>query len=216
MRTCVFSLRTGLWTVLTLATLLSPMLANGKHTKSYRPAVVSTDPGAMIETSHGTIVIRLFPKDAPKTVANFTKLTNQGFYDRKGMVFHRVVPGFVVQTGDPTGTGMGGSGEMIPLEVKNKLSHNAKGVVAMARSADLNSASSQFYITLNSQIALDGKYAIFGKVIKGLPVLDQIRQGDGMYGVKVIDLKTLPDAEKVDPPKQTFIRKWFTETANRS
>jgi cyclophilin family peptidyl-prolyl cis-trans isomerase len=149
-------------------------------------------PYAQMDTQRGTVVIALYPKAAPNTVANFIKLVNRGFYNQNGMTFHRVVPGFVVQTGDPTGTGEGGSDTRIPLEVKNKLSHNTKGTVAMARTAAPNSATSQFYITLTSQRQLDGKYAIFGRVIRGLPVLSQINQGDTVYGIRMITARDLP------------------------
>lgn len=145
--------------------------------------------GAVIETQRGDIAITLYENDAPKTVANFKALAERGFYNGN-MVFHRVVPGFVVQTGDPTGTGYGGSDKRIALEVKNKLSHDAKGVVAMARGAGPDSATSQFYITLAPQTSLDGKYAIFGRVISGLDVLDKIGQGDRLYGVRLITLSS--------------------------
>lgn len=148
--------------------------------------------GAMIYTEKGNIYIEFYPDQAPKTVENFVHLVEKKFYDQPNMAFHRVVPGFVVQTGDPTGTGAGGSKERIILEAKNKLSHNAKGVVAMARSADPDSASSQFYITLTPQTALDGKYAIFGKVVSGLDVLDRIKKGDSLYGVSMVDLSNIP------------------------
>jgi cyclophilin family peptidyl-prolyl cis-trans isomerase len=118
------------------------------------------------------------------------------------MKFHRVIPGFVIQTGDPTGTGAGGSKETIPLEVKNTLSHDTKGMVAMARGADLHSATSQFYITLAPQRTLDGKYAIFGKVISGLDVLDKIEKGDMLYGVRPVAPNAATQEEK---PQKTDI-----------
>jgi peptidyl-prolyl cis-trans isomerase B (cyclophilin B) len=154
-------------------------------------AIVGEHQGALIYTEKGNIAIEFFPEQAPVTVKNFVTLVDKKFYDQPNMTFHRVVPGFVIQTGDPTGTGAGGSKDRIPLEAKNKLSHNAKGVVAMARNADPNSASSQFYITLAPQTSLDGKYAIFGKVVSGLDVLDQIKQGDKLYGVSMVDLTTV-------------------------
>jgi cyclophilin family peptidyl-prolyl cis-trans isomerase len=147
--------------------------------------------GAVISTQRGDVVIQLFPTDAPQTVANFRKLVESGFYSSGRMTFHRVVPGFVVQTGDPTGTGYGGSRDRVKLEVRNKLSHNAKGIVAMARSADPDSATSQFYITLKPQPTLDGKYAIFGKVIQGLDVLDKIEKGDRLYSVELRDVSDI-------------------------
>jgi cyclophilin family peptidyl-prolyl cis-trans isomerase len=123
------------------------------------------------------------------------------------MKFHRVVPGFVVQTGDPTGTGAGGSKKTVPLEAKNKLSHNAKGIVAMARGADPNSATSQFYITLAPQTSLDGKYAIFGKVISGIDVLDKIEKDDMMYGIRLVELSSV--VRDPAPEKKKFFSSLF-------
>jgi peptidyl-prolyl cis-trans isomerase B (cyclophilin B) len=154
-------------------------------------APVEKAQAAILETEKGAISIELFPKQAPNTVENFATLANEGFYNRGNMKFHRVIPGFVIQTGDPTGTGAGGSKKTIPLEAKNKLSHNTKGMVAMARGGDPDSASSQFYITLAPQTALDGKYAIFGKVVGGLDVLDKITKDDQLYAVRVVDPKEL-------------------------
>jgi cyclophilin family peptidyl-prolyl cis-trans isomerase len=130
----------------------------------------------------GKIVIQFFPEDAPNTVKNFIKLARVGFYD--GVVFHRVVPGFVVQGGDPTGTGLSGPGYTIDAEF-NKRRH-LKGSVAMARSEDPNSAGSQFYICLEAQPHLDGNYTVFGQVIEGMDVVTKIRQGDRMKSVAIV------------------------------
>lgn len=162
---------------------------------------------AVLETEKGNIAFELYPDMAPQTVTNFAKLVSEGFYNRYNMKFHRVVPGFVIQTGDPTGTGAGGSKEHIPLEAKNKLSHNTKGVVAMARGADPNSATSQFYITLAPQTSLDGKYAIFGKVISGLDVLDKIEKDDMLYGIKLVDINTI--TRDAAPEKKNFFSSMF-------
>ncbi|MFM7390563.1 MAG: peptidylprolyl isomerase [Vampirovibrionales bacterium] len=162
-------------------------------------ALAQEGSGALIQTTKGNIVVEFFAPEAPTTVANFKGLVKKEFYDQ-GMVWHRVVPGFVIQTGDPTNTGMGGSGKTIPLEVQNKLSHNAAGVLAMARSENPNSASSQFYITLAPATFLDGKYAVFGRVIQGLEVLPRIKQGDGVTSIRLVDTSALP-VEK-DSPKQ--------------
>jgi cyclophilin family peptidyl-prolyl cis-trans isomerase len=151
--------------------------------------------GALLQTSKGNIAIELYEDQAPITVRNFKKLVESGFYNSPKMNFHRVVPGFVVQTGDPTGTGYGGSPDTIPLEVDNKLSHNKKGMLSMARSGEPDSASSQFFITLAPQKHLDGKYAVFGRVLSGLDVLDQIKKGTRLYGIKLIDTKKV----RVDP-----------------
>jgi cyclophilin family peptidyl-prolyl cis-trans isomerase len=144
--------------------------------------------GARLKTAYGDIVVELFPKHAPKTVANFEALVASGFYNIPNLNFHRVVPGFVVQTGDPTGTGTGGSGKHIELEVHPDLSHTGKGILAMARSTDPDSASSQFYFTLDSQPHLDGKYAVFGRVIQGLSILDKLSQGDTVLGIQLQDV----------------------------
>lgn len=176
-----------------------------EESSAARPAVKAQ--AAVIETEKGSISIELYPDQAPLTVANFAKLINEGFYNKFNMRFHRVIPGFVIQTGDPTGTGAGGSKTPIPLEVKNKLSHNAKGVVAMARGSDPGSATSQFYITLAPQTVLDGKYAIFGKVIGGMDVLDKIEKGDMLYGVRLADIKTV--TRDPQPEKKKFFSNLF-------
>lgn len=170
-------------------------------------AAVPKAMAAVMETEKGNISFVLYPEQAPETVANFEKLVKDGFYSRFNMKFHRVVPGFVIQTGDPTGTGAGGSKTHIQLEAKNKLSHNTKGVVAMARGADPNSASSQFYITLAPQTSLDGKYAIFGKVVAGMDVLDKIEKDDMVYGIKLVE----QDAVVKDAPaeKKRFFSSLF-------
>lgn len=147
--------------------------------------------GARIQTEKGDVVMELYPREAPVTVENFVTLVKSGFYNQGNMKFHRVVPGFVVQTGDPTGTGAGGSRDRIPLEAKNELSHDAAGVVAMARGMAPDSATSQFYITLSPQERLDGKYAIFGRVISGIDILPQIERNDRVYAIELVDLRTV-------------------------
>ena len=131
----------------------------------------------VIEMENGKkMKIELYPDKAPITVANFEKLVKEGFYD--GLTFHRVIPGFMIQGGDPEGTGMGGSknkikGEFASNGVKNDLKHT-RGVVSMARSMMKDSASSQFFIMHKDAPHLDGEYAAFGKVIEGLDVIDEI------------------------------------------
>ena len=122
------------------------------------------------------IIIELYPDIAPITVENFKKLVSEGFYD--GLIFHRVIPGFMIQGGDPTGTGMGGPGWQIKGEfaangVKNDLKHT-RGVISMARSMDPNSAGSQFFIMHENAPHLDGQYAAFGKVVSGIEYVDEI------------------------------------------
>ena len=131
----------------------------------------------------GIIKIEFFPDDAPKTVENFITLAKKGFYD--GLAFHRVEPGFVVQGGDPKGDGTGGPGYKIKAEF-NKQPH-VRGVVAMARSNDPDSAGSQFYITLAPANFLDGKYTVFGKVTSGMDVVDKIKKGDKMKSVQIVE-----------------------------
>ena len=132
-----------------------------------------------IEMENGGIIqIELDPKAAPITAANFEKLVKQGFYD--GLIFHRVIRGFMIQGGDPTGTGCGGSGENIEGEFAinghdNPISH-VRGVISMARSQHPNSASSQFFIMHGDAPYLDGQYAAFGKVVSGMEVVDEIAE----------------------------------------
>tara|TARA_Y100000310_G_scaffold340387_1_gene435945 strand:+ start:1488 stop:1970 length:483 start_codon:yes stop_codon:yes gene_type:complete len=137
---------------------------------------------ATIETNKGIIELELFTEEAPITTKNFIKLAESGFYN--GLTFHRVEPGFVIQGGDPNGDGTGGSDENIPLEIAPGLTHS-KGTLAMARATDPNSASSQFYITLADAPFLDGNYAIFGKVISGMEVVESIGIGDVMTKVTI-------------------------------
>lgn len=136
-----------------------------------------------IETNKGLIVAEIYEEKTPITAKNFLDLTNQKFYD--GLTFHRHVPGFVIQGGDPKGDGTGGSKNEIPLEIIKGLHHD-KGVLSMARSSDPNSASSQFYITLDAAPHLDGSYAIFGRVLEGMDVVLSLREGDVMNTVKVV------------------------------
>lgn len=141
------------------------------------------NPKVEIKTNKGTIVAELFQKEAPITAGNFLTLTKEGFYD--GLTFHRYVPGFVVQGGDPNGDGTGGSPKTIPLEIIKGMKHEAF-MLSMARTNDPNSASSQFFITLAPTPHLDGSYALFGKVLSGQDVVLKLRQGDKMESVRVI------------------------------
>lgn len=126
---------------------------------------------ATIETNMGNIEIELFSGEAPKTVANFVKLAKSGFYD--GIIFHRVIPDFMVQTGDPTGTGMGGPGYSFADEFAPGLKHDKPGMLSMANSGP-NTNGSQFFITVAPTPWLDGKHAIFGRVVKGMDVVNAI------------------------------------------
>jgi len=131
----------------------------------------------------GEIKIDFFPEDAPKTVENFVTLAKKGFYD--GLTFHRVIPGFMAQGGDPKGSGSGGPGYKIKDEF-NKQKH-VRGTVAMARTDAPNSAGSQFYICFAPQPHLDGQYTVFGQVVSGMDVVDKIKVGDKMKSVKIVE-----------------------------
>ncbi|HKI59860.1 MAG TPA: peptidylprolyl isomerase [Mariprofundaceae bacterium] len=133
----------------------------------------------LIETDLGSIKIKLLPEVAPNTVANFKVLTGNGYYD--GVIFHRVISGFMAQGGDPTGTGTGGPGYKIDAEF-NETKH-VRGTVAMARTADPNSAGSQFYICFGPQPHLDRQYTVFGQVVEGMDVVDQVKNGTVMNKV---------------------------------
>lgn len=143
---------------------------------------------AVIETDKGTIKFSFYPDEAPKTVENFVKLANEGFYD--GCKFHRVVAGFVIQGGDPnskdddpTNDGQGGPGYTIVAEFSD-LKHE-EGTVAMARKSEPNSGGSQFYICLEAQPNLNGQYTVFGQVTEGLNVIQKIEKGDAMSKVYI-------------------------------
>ncbi|WP_236261874.1 peptidylprolyl isomerase [Erysipelothrix urinaevulpis] len=163
------------------------------------------------------IEIELYPEVAPNTVNNFIALIEDGFYD--GLMFHRVIPGFMIQGGDPEGTGMGGPGYAIAGEFKengfeNNLSHE-RGVLSMARSNNPDSAGSQFFIVVENSEYLDDAYAGFGKVISGMETVDEIVEVPRTFGDKPVDEqpqimkkvtvnlqgKTYPEPEKVTFPR---------------
>ena len=126
---------------------------------------------AVFETSMGTFKVELFEDKAPRTAQNFISLVNKGFYN--GLIFHRVIDGFMIQGGDPKGNGTGGPGYVIPDEFHKDLKHTGAGILSMAN-AGPNSGGSQFFITLDATPWLDGKHAIFGKVVEGLDVVKAI------------------------------------------
>lgn len=131
----------------------------------------------VIEMENGGVIeLELYPEAAPKTVKNFEKLVGEGFYD--GLIFHRVIKGFMIQGGDPLGNGMGGADEKLVGEFRangynNPIKHE-RGVISMARAYDPNSASSQFFIMHEDAPHLDGQYAAFGRVVSGMDVVDEI------------------------------------------
>lgn len=132
---------------------------------------VSENTRVLIKTSMGDIVVELYDKKAPKTVGNFLKLTNEGFYD--GIIFHRVIPNFMVQTGDPTGTGTGGPGYKFEDEFHPSLRHDQPGVLSMANSGP-NTNGSQFFITEKPTPWLDNKHSVFGRVVEGFDLVKQM------------------------------------------
>jgi peptidyl-prolyl cis-trans isomerase B (cyclophilin B) len=137
---------------------------------SQEPLVRDKNPIVVIETNYGPIELELFWKETPKTAENLLKLTLSGFYN--GLTFHRIIPNFVIQGGDPAGNGSGGPGYSIPFEKAD--TKHLRGSLGMARSQDPNSAGSQFYICLRPLPNLDGNYVVFGKVISGMDVVDKI------------------------------------------
>lgn len=154
--------------------------------------------------NYGVISLTLDGDTAPKTVANFIDLAERGFYD--GLTFHRVVEGFMIQGGDPTGTGMGGSGQSITGEFAqngydNSISH-LRGVISMARSQEMDSASSQFFIVQQDSTFLDGQYAAFGRVTEGMEIVDQICQDSANWERNtesglIVDLTQQPVIESI-------------------
>ncbi len=156
---------------------------NAKNTGSTNADLSKTKKDKItISTAKGDIQLEVYPEIMPVTVGNFEKLINSKFYD--GLTFHRVLD-WVTQGGDPKGNGSGGPGWTIKLET-SPLLKNTRGAVAMARSNDPDSAGSQFYILKKDAPWLDGKYAVFGRVIKGMEIVDQIKQGDKMQKVVLV------------------------------
>ena len=178
-----------LLTALVVALGASPAMTPAAWAQAPKPAEPQKGLARVSQTAEiamekgGIIKIEFFAGDAPKTVENFVTLAKKGFYN--GLTFHRIEPGFVVQGGDPKGDGTGGPGYKVKAEF-NKNKHD-RGAVAMARSNDPDSAGSQFYITLAPAHFLDGKYTVFGKVVSGMNIVDNIKKGDKMKSVTIMD-----------------------------
>ena len=133
-----------------------------------------------IDLKSGTVYIELYPEKAPNHVARIKELANEGFYD--GVVFHRVIDGFMAQTGDPTGTGTGSSDKPDLKAEFNDIRHE-RGIVSMARAQNINSANSQFFIMFENVPSLNGQYTAFGKVVQGMELVDEIKKGAGANGM---------------------------------
>lgn len=130
------------------------------------------------------VTIELFPKEAPGTVKNFAKLAGEGFYD--GLIFHRVIPGFVAQTGCPNGNGTGGPGYTIPCETENNPYKHTRGAVSMAHRGK-DTGGSQFFICFEPQPHLNGVHTVFGQVTDGMDTVDSILQGDRMESIRIVE-----------------------------
>ena len=152
----------------------------------------------VLQLKDGDVYIQMYPQVAPKHVARIKELTRQGFYD--GLKFHRVIDGFMAQTGDPRGNGTGGSGKNLEAEFNSV--HHGRGTVSMARASDPDSADSQFFICFKDAGFLDGQYTVWGQVVKGMEYVDNIKRGDARNNGtvinpdKIISMKVLADIKK--------------------
>jgi cyclophilin family peptidyl-prolyl cis-trans isomerase len=162
----------------------NPVLEGENMSTKSNVSAASKNPTAVIVTNKGTFKAELFLDKAPISSNNFISLARSGFYNN--LTFHRYVPGFVIQGGDPRGDGTGGSEKTIPLEIIPGLTH-VKGALGMARTQDPNSATSQFYVALEDIHQLDDSYAVFGQVTEGMDVVSRLRQGDRMTNVTITE-----------------------------
>lgn len=178
------------------ATLMSVLFLATAATAA-APTIKDPENTLLLQLKDGTVVIQLRPDLAPNHVERIKKLTREGFYD--GIVFHRVIEGFMAQTGDPTGTGGGGS-KYPDLKAEFNSGKHIRGTVSMARTSDPDSANSQFFICFNPVPDLDGKYTVFGQVISGMEFVDAIKKGAPGTGTvsgpdKIISLKVAADVK---------------------
>jgi len=189
------ALRTGIVGLIALVALggVAPVQAQEK---------LNLENTLYLDLEYGRVVIKLHPELAPKHVARVKELTRQGFYD--GLIFHRVIEGFMAQTGDPDGDGTGGSGQNLPAEFN--AGKHTRGAVSMARAANINSADSQFFIVLADAAHLNGQYTYWGEVVSGMEFVDQIRKGNPAangkvpYPDRIVRMQVAADA-KDDAPK---------------
>ncbi|MBI3441057.1 MAG: peptidylprolyl isomerase [Proteobacteria bacterium] len=181
--------------------LLSLVIALGMMTTSAIADAPAADPEntLYLDLTYGRVVIQLRPDLAPKHVARIKELVRKGFYD--GLIFHRVIAGFMAQGGDPTGTGRGGSGQTIPAEFSPE--PFVRGIVGAARASDINSADSQFFIMFDENSSLNNNYTVWGKVTSGMEFVDKIRKGEPpMNPDKIIKMQVAADADKATKNKQ--------------
>lgn len=171
----------------------------GIFTASIANAAEIKDPEntLILQLKDGNVIIEMYPDVAPNHVARIKELVRQGFYD--GLKFHRVIEGFMAQTGDPKGNGTGGSGKKIKAEFN--LKHHGRGAVSMARAADPDSADSQFFICFRDSGFLDGQYTVWGQVIEGMEAVDKIKRGTGDNGMvsnpdKIITMRVYADVKQ--------------------
>jgi peptidylprolyl isomerase len=176
---------------------LSLLLVLGITTASFTAqATTALDPEntLYLDLAGGRVVIQMRPDLAPKHVDRIKELVRQGFYN--GLTFHRVIAGFMAQTGDPTGTGAGGSGQHIPAEFTP--TPFVRGTVGMARAQDINSADSQFFIMFDENPSLNNQYTVWGQVVSGMEFVDQIRKGEPPVNPdKIIKLQVAADADSI-------------------
>lgn len=164
----------GFFISLAIISLIFGANLMAKSAKAQAPKSGDLENTLYLDLKDGRVVIELRPDLAPKHVKRIKELTRQGFYN--GLVFHRVIEGFMAQTGDPTGTGMNGSGQKLKAEFSKE--PHLRGAVSMARAADPNSGDSQFFICLAGATFLDGQYTYWGRVVSGMEFVDKIKKGD--------------------------------------
>lgn len=175
-----------------LSCLATFLLAS--QTQAQKPDAENT---LLLQLKDGTVMIEMYPDKAPNHVARIKELVRQGFYD--GLKFHRVIDGFMAQTGDPRGNGTGGSGQKLKAEFNDL--HHGRGAVSMARAQNPDSADSQFFICFKDAGFLDGQYTVWGQVISGMEYVDNIKRGTGANGEVtdpdvIVSMKILADTQK--------------------
>ena len=171
------------------AAMAAGLLISGSVSAQDKVPLTDPENTVYMDILYGRVVIELRPELAPKSVARFKELVRQKFYD--GLVFHRVIAGFMAQGGDPSGDGSGGSGQTIAAEFSKE--KHVRGTVSMARKGnDVNSADSQFFIVIRESNDLDGKYTIFGRVVAGMDYVDRIKKGS-----KALDGRVVTNPDKI-------------------